>query len=269
MTCDEAQAHFEDLLHERLSEEESQRLRQHLSECPQCLEAFDTAGLIASLIRNRASYHRAPQHLQEAVLRDLRRQSRLPGRLRAALHALWTTPSALCATTAIVVLAITLPLYHRWVVPESPPTSSIVVHEVAHDYIRLLLNYPPHGTDPKEPEQIQTWFQQTLGFFPPLHFWGNQDFQFLRGYPTYVMGRRAACLVFKTGDIISTLYVFPAADLAIPAENRRQIDGFAPYLATVHERRVLLWKQQELAYLIVTRLHEPQLDQLFLRIRKP
>jgi anti-sigma factor RsiW len=174
----------------------------------------------------------------------------------------------LCATTAIVILALALPLYHRWVVP-APPASSLVIGEVARDYIRLLLNYPPQGTDPKEPEHIQTWFQQALGFSPPIHFWGNQDFQFLRGYPTYVMERRAACLIFKTGDVISLLYVFPASDLAIPAENRRQIESFAPYLTTVHERRVLLWKQHDLAYLIVTRLHEPQLDQLFLRIRKP
>jgi anti-sigma factor RsiW len=223
---------------------------------------------MASLIRNRASYHRAPEHLREVVLRDMRRQSRLIGRLRSALHALWITPPALCATTAIVVLAIALPLYHRWVVPASPP-ASLVVSEVARDYIRLLLNYPPHGTDPKEPEQIRTWFQQALGFSPPIHFWGNQDFQFLRGYPTYIMERRAACLIFKTGDVISLLYVFPASDLAIPPVNRRQIDGFAPYLTSVHERRVLLWKQQDLAYLIVTRLQEPQLDQLFLSIRKP
>jgi anti-sigma factor (TIGR02949 family) len=267
VTCDEAQARFEDLLHGRLSEEESQLLRQHLNECPRCLETFDTAGLIASLIRNRASYHRAPEHLREAVLRDLHRQSRLTGRLRAALLWLWTTPPALCATTAVVVLAIALPLYHRWVAP--PPPAAAVVGEVARDYIRLLLNYPPHGTNPTEPEQIRQWFQQALGFSPPIHFWGNQDFQLLRGYPTYVMERRAACLIFKTGDVISTLYVFPASDLVIPPENRRQINGFAPYLATVHERRVLLWKQQDLAYLIVTRLKEPQLDQLFLRIRQP
>jgi hypothetical protein len=83
------------------------------------------------------------------------------------------------------------------------------------------------------------------------------------------MERRAACLIFKSGDVISILYVFPASDLAIPAENRRKIEGYAPYLAAIHERRVLLWKQQDLAYLIVTRLNEPQLDQLFLSIRKP
>jgi anti-sigma factor RsiW len=198
----------------------------------------------------------------------MRRQAHLTGRLRSALHAWWTSPPALCATTAIVVLALALPLYQRWIAP-APPPAAIVVGEAARDYIRLLLNYPPHGTDPKDPEQIRQWFQQALGFSPPLHFWGNQDFQLLRGYPTYVMERRAACMLFKSGDVISTLYVFPASDLAIPPQNRRQIDGFAPYLATIHERRVLLWKQEDLAYLIVTRLTEPQLDQLFLRIRKP
>jgi hypothetical protein len=32
---------------------------------------------------------------------------------------------------------------------------------------------------------------------------------------------------------------------------------------------VLLWRQGELAFLIVSRLTNPELDQLFLRIRNP
>jgi anti-sigma factor (TIGR02949 family) len=268
VTCDEARDRFEDLLHDRLGEAESQGLRQHLSECPRCLELFDTAGLIASLIRHRASYHRAPDRLRQAILQEIRRQPRLVGRLRAALQALWTTPPALCAATAILVLAVALPLYHHWLVPKPPPTTQ-VVREAARDYLRLLLNYPPHGTNPAEPAHIRLWFEQALGFTPPIHFWGNQEFQLLRGYPTYVMDRRAACLIFKTRDVISTLYILPGADIAIPPSNRRQIDGFAPYLTSVNERRVLLWKQEDLAYLLVSRLSEAELDQLFLRIRKP
>ena len=268
MTCDEARQRFEDLLHDRLSAEEGQALRQHLSECPRCLEELDAAGLVASLIRYRASEHRAPDQLRQSIRRDIRRQRRLAGRLRNVLHSLWTTPPALCATTAILVLALALPLYHRWTQSPSSPASR-VVGEGARDYMRLLLNYPPHGANPAEPDQIQQRFQQTLEFFPPIHFWGNQDFRLLRGYPTYLMERRAACLIFKTGDVISTLYIFPGADISIPPHHRRQIDSFAPYHIIAHDERVLLWKQGELAYLIVSRLDEPQLDQLFLRVRKP
>ena len=268
MTCDEAREQFEDLVHDRLSAAESQSLRQHLSECQRCMEELDTAGLIAALIRHRASYHRAPDHLRQSILREVRRERRLAGRLRDALHTLWTTPPVLCATTAILVLAIALPLYHRWAVPAPDPTGRIV-GEAARDYHRLLLNYPPHGTNPAEPMQIQQWFQQTLNFSPAIHFWGNQEIRLLRGYPTYIMERRAACLIFKMGDAISTLYIFPGADISIPPHNRRQIDGYAPYQATAREQRVLLWRQGELAFLIVSPLTSPELDQLFLRIRNP
>ncbi len=110
MTCDEARERFEDLLHDRLSPVESQSLRQHLSECPRCLEELDAAGVIAALIRHRASYHRAPDHLRQSILREVRRQRPLVGRLGQALYTLWTTPPALCATTAVLVLALALPL---------------------------------------------------------------------------------------------------------------------------------------------------------------
>lgn len=268
MTCEEARQRFEDLLHDRLSASESETLRQHLSECPQCLEAFDTAGLIASLIRQRASYHRAPAQLRDSILQDVRHERHLTGWLRAALQAIWTTPPALCATTAILVLVIALPLYHWWVVPARDQAAR-VVGEASRDYHRLLLNYPPHGTNPAEPAQIQQWFQQALNFTPTIQFWGNQEIRLLRGYPTYIMERRAACLIFKSGDAISTLYIFPGGDIAIPPRNRRPINGYAPYQATTQDQRVLLWKQGELAFLIVSPLANPEIDQLFLRIRHP
>jgi mycothiol system anti-sigma-R factor len=266
VTCDEARERFEDLLHDRLSPAESQSLRQHLSECSRCLEELDAAGVIAALIRHRASYHRAPDHLRQSILRELRRQRTLVGRLPEALHMLWTTPPALCATTAILVLALALPLYHWWL-RLTPDPAARVVGEVARDYDRLLLNYPPHGTNPAEPMQIQQWFQQTLNFTPAIQFWGNQEIRLVRGYPTYIMERRAACLIFKMGDAISTFYVFPGADISIPPHNRRQINGYAPYQATARDQRVLLWRQGELAFLIVSPLTNPELDQLFLRIR--
>ena len=268
MTCDEAREQFEDLLHDRLSAAESQALRQHLSECPQCLEELDSAGVIATLIRHRASYHRAPDHLRQSIMREVRRQQTVMGRLRQAMHRLWTTPPALCATTAILVLALALPLYHRWMGP-APDPAARVVGEAVRDFDRLLLNYPPHGTNPAEPKQIQQWFQQTLNFSPAIHFWGNREIRLLRGYPTYMMERRAACLIFKMGEAISILYIFPGTDIPIPPHNRRQIDGFAPYQATAQDQRVLLWRQGELAFLIVSALAPPELDQLFLRIRNP
>jgi anti-sigma factor (TIGR02949 family) len=268
VTCDEARERFEDLLHDRLSPAESYSLRQHLSECPRCLEELDAAGLIAALIRHRASYHRAPDHLRQAILREVQRQQTLVGRLRQVLHTLWTTPPVLCATTAVLALALALPLYHWWVGPPHDPAAR-VVGEAARDYDRLLLNYPPHGTNPAEPTQIQQWFQETLNFSPAIHFWGNQEIRLLRGYPTYLMERRAACLIFKMGDAISTFYIFPGADIPIPPRNRRQINGYAPYQATAQDQRVLLWRQGELAFLIVSRLTNSELDQLFLRIRNP
>lgn len=269
MTCDEARERFEDLIHDRLSPEESQALRQHLNECPRCPEELERAERIVPLIRTRASYHRAPAHLRETILRELRREAGVMGMLGRALHTLWTTPAALCTTTAIVVLALALPLYHRWSTPAPPQATLYVVREVARDHIRLLLNYPPPGTSPTDPTQIQQWFQETLGFSPPIHFWGNQEFKLLRGYPTYIMDRRAACLLFKSKEVISTLYIFPGSDVSIPAQGRRKIDTFAPYLTTTYDHRVLLWKQGDLTYLVVSRLTDPDLDQLFLRIRRP
>jgi len=39
--------------------------------------------------------------------------------------------------------------------------------------------------------------------------------------------------------------------------------GYAPYQTTARDQRVLLWRQGELAFLIVSRLTKPELDSMF------
>jgi hypothetical protein len=55
----------------------------------------------------------------------------------------------------------------------------------------------------------------------------------------------------KMGDAISTLYIFREEIFRFPRD-RRQINGYAPYQTTARDQRVLLWRQGELAFLIVT-----------------
>ena len=72
MTCDEARERFEDLLHDRLSPAESQSLRQHLSECPQCLEELDAAGVIQAWEHARRLDPAATRVLEEEAMKSER-----------------------------------------------------------------------------------------------------------------------------------------------------------------------------------------------------
>ena len=87
--------------------------------------------------------------------------------------------------------------------------------------------------------------------------------------PTYIMERRAACLIFKMGDAISTLYIFPGGDIPIPSHDRRQVNGYAPYQTTARDQRVLLWEAGRACLPHRVTPDHSWSDQLFLRIRDP
>jgi hypothetical protein len=82
-------------------------------------------------------------------------------------------------------------------------------------------------------------------------------------------GKRAATLVYRdTAGRYTTLYLMPGTGTVIPDGGRMQIESFKPYHRVASGHQVLLWKQKELACLIVSDVDESELAAMFLKIRK-
>lgn len=69
-SCTELREHLYEFLDSELADSECERLRRHMTDCPECLEAADAEAHIRELLRN-ACHEQAPQGLRARVVAQL------------------------------------------------------------------------------------------------------------------------------------------------------------------------------------------------------
>jgi hypothetical protein len=104
--------------------------------------------------------------------------------------------------------------------------------------------------------------------FEPV-FQGDARVQLATAVVADLPGKRAAAFVYRdTSGRYTTLFLMPDAGIVIPAEDRMPIETFKPHHRVASGRHLLLWKQRDLACLLVSDLDEAELPAMFLKIRK-
>jgi len=66
----------------------------------------------------------------------------------------------------------------------------------------------------------------------------------------------------------TTLFLMPETGIVLPEERRMPIENFKPYHREISGRQLLLWKQGNLACVLVSDLDQAGLPSVFLKIRK-
>ncbi len=108
-----------------------------------------------------------------------------------------------------------------------------------------------------------------VGFSFGTIFPGDSQEHLVAGRVSDLSGRRAATFIYR--DIAgryTTLFLMPEAGIVIPTEGRIPIETFKPYHRVVAGRQLLLWKQQDLACLLISDLDQRGSASMFLKIRK-
>ena len=95
------------------------------------------------------------------------------------------------------------------------------------------------------------------------------ELRLLTARPTLLASRKsaAAALRYPTSPV-TTYFIVPGKDLPMPTEGRVQIDQYRPYMRQVNGFNVVYWKQQDLAYIMVSGLDREGCQKLFLKMRQ-
>ena len=99
-----------------------------------------------------------------------------------------------------------------------------------------------------------------------MAFSGDTDFPLVGGSLGYVFDRKAAVLVFKRRLHTITLLVFPPEGLAWPAQSPETVGRLSVVAQTRHGFSVLLWRDGDLGYALVSDLNADELLQLATRV---
>jgi hypothetical protein len=251
-----------DFLAGELEGEVAEAVEGHATSCPACGPLLAAHREVRDLVRAHASRAVAPAWLRERVERLLAR----PGFGRRLARLLATPGRAAVAAAALTALLLAPSLYFLLAPREEPiqvlTQASLAEHSRAALSRGWRAEWPDGGA-------LLGYLRETLGLPLERLFVGDPDLELLEVYPSVVMGQKGVAILYRdrTGRT-STLLVLPGRGLEIPARNRMQIETFRPYLARADRHNLLIWKQGDLAYSLVSEQEEAALAGVYLKIRK-
>ncbi len=255
MTCEAVRPRLREATRRTLDALSQAAVDAHLETCAEC--------------RNVAAGERALDRLLIEALPQYPASLALKRRLQARLPAVTIAPprparrgwigmgAALAACAAALVVAVRRP---------APAADPLVAEGVA-DHLRVVARERPVDIDNGGPHQVRPWFTGRLDFALPSVFGGDDEYTLLGGAVGYYLERKSAVLVYKRGLHVASLSVFPAAGLAFPAPGTAAA-GVPVALRQERGFRVVVWRQGELGYALVSDLANDEILGLAARIAR-
>jgi anti-sigma factor RsiW len=221
---------------------------------------------------------RRPRHPAPAALRA-RIAERLPDappreprppearrRPRTARLPAWLAPVASAFAAGVLVWGLTRPVAHLPREPEGAATE--MVREAVNDHLRVTQSTHPLEVESGGIHQVKPWFTGRLDFAPRVDLESDPDFPLLGGGLGYFRDRKAAVFVFGHRLHKITLLVFPADQLPWRTEGLKALPPISVDEQTSRGFTVLLWREGELGYALVSDVSAADLERLAPRLTR-
>src|SRR6266480_2044944 len=228
MNCEEAIKLMDGYLDGELDPLTSQTIEQHLRDCRNCEQAYETHGAFVRAIGSAAPYYKAPAELRERIQSSLREEiAERPTRnvvrdVRQVFRrnqpelrtSLWGTPwnwlglAGLGLAAAIILAAIiTLNLVPRL---QRPGADQFLATQLIASHVRSLM--ANHLTDVASSDQhtVKPWLDAKLDFAPPVVDLSSEGFPLVGGRLDYLDNRPVAALVYQRRKHFINVFAWPA-----------------------------------------------------------
>jgi anti-sigma factor RsiW len=257
MDCEKAREHLLDERRGRLPAELRAELSAHLQGCAACRRAQAADRALDEVLEQRL-----PQYPASLAL-------------KRRLAAKWESPPEpvierarrrwpAVAAVGLALAALVLLFFFR--ARRSDREIARLTEEAANDHLRVLASEHPVEVESSEMHQVKPWFTGRLDFAPVISFLGDDEFPLQGGAVGYFLDRKAATLVFKRRLHTISLFIFRADGLSFPARGGQPMGRVSAHAMTVRGFSVLLWKDGELGYALVSDLNPSELSQLGTRV---
>jgi mycothiol system anti-sigma-R factor len=255
VNCEEIKNLMDAYLDGELDPVTSQRVEQHLRDCPKCEQAYEVETVMAHAISQAAPYYKAPFELRERIqgsLRDAIGVTTSRGAPGAASLAVrrpeamrrgvffdmpwnWLALAAAIAVAAIVASSF-LPRLRQ------PGADQFLATQLIASHVRSLM--AAHLTDVASSDQhtVKPWLDTKLDFAPPVVDLSSDGFPLVGGRLDYLDNRPVAALVYGRRKHFINLFVWPAAS----------DEAKAPKTITREGYQLLHWADSDFNYWAVS-----------------
>src|SRR5262249_21542406 len=209
----------------------SQRVEQHLRDCPKCEQAYEVETAMAHAISQAAPYYKAPFELRERIQVSLRdaigvttsrgapAEAPLPVRRPEAVRRgvffdmpwNWLALAAAIALAAIVASSF-LPRLRQ------PAADQFLATQLIASHVRSLM--AAHLTDVASSDQhtVKPLLDVKLDFAAPVMDLSSQGFPLIGGRLDYLDNHSVAALVYQRRKHFINLFIWPTT----PADSKEQ-----------------------------------------------
>jgi len=224
----------------------------HVQGCAVCTHEAAAEQLLTAALEGRL-----PQYAASVALKR-RLAAQWPG-LFAPEPSVWRrwSRSLIPAVAAAAVLLMIVPLYYQ-----REGEQGSVMTEAVNDHLRILSSQHPLDIENGGMHQVKPWFEGRLDFAPVVRFLGDQDFPLQGGPVGYYVDRKAAVFVFHRRQHAISLFVFRADGLPWPTRGLQRIGRAQAHSSTARGFNLVLWREGELGYALVSDVDMPELIHL-------
>jgi mycothiol system anti-sigma-R factor len=225
MNCEEATGLIDGYLDGELDPITSQKIEQHLRDCPKCEQAYQAHTALAHAITRGAPYYKAPTELRQRIHSSLReaigaktmrspvRENRLSvTRSRVQWRSVVSeAPWNWLGLAAAILLAAVI-IWNFLPRLQQPGADQFLATQLIASHVRSLM--ANHLTDVASSDQhtVKPWLDAKLDFAPPVVDLTNAGFPLIGGRLDYLDNRPVAALIYQRRKHFINLFVWPASD---------------------------------------------------------
>jgi mycothiol system anti-sigma-R factor len=239
MNCQEIADLMDGYLDGELDALTSQKIEQHLRDCPKCEQAYEVETAMAHAISQAAPYYKAPLELRERIQVSLREaigvtisrgavaEDPLPVRRPEAVRRSvffdmpwnWLALAAAIALAAIVA-SIFLPRLNQ------PGADQFLATQLIASHVRSLM--ANHLTDVASSDQhtVKPWLDVKLDFAAPVVDLSGDGFPLVGGRLDYLDNHSAAALVYQRRKHFINLFIWPTTSKDSKGQNTVTRQGY-------------------------------------------
>jgi mycothiol system anti-sigma-R factor len=225
MNCEEATGLIDGYLDGELDPITSQKIEQHLRDCPKCEQAYQAHTALAHAITRGAPYYKAPTELRQRIHSSLReaigaktmrspvRENRLSvTRSRAQWRSVVSEAPWNWLGLAAAILVAAVIIWNFLPRLQQPGADQFLATQLIASHVRSLM--ANHLTDVASSDQhtVKPWLDAKLDFAPPVVDLTNAGFPLIGGRLDYLDNRPVAALIYQRRKHFINLFVWPASD---------------------------------------------------------
>lgn len=249
--CDESREHLQEFMDCTLPPDREERLRAHLQRCSTCASELDLQRQIRSRLAAEVPRRKVPAELRRKVQQIMRpREARIWGFLpRPALQ--W----GMAATALVLISLVSLTLLTRGPGERIP----LIVIEAVNDHRSFAMRVNPPALPTADRQQVRQLVEAKVGFQidPPIG--QRAGLRLVGGDVTYFLDRKVACILYGKGSRLVTLLVLRGGGIDVAQQGFRPVEGLRLYTTSYQGTGVVLWKQDDLLYALISQLPQEEL----------